>query len=231
LLAEGPAPNAGRPAEAIPLLERVIEISDALARQDPQDSESRFRVANADELLGDLLFQSNPAASLTAYDAGLQRLGEIPNNSRARRTEASMLAASTYPLRRLGRAADAKRRLDEAFDRLRSVKLYPADEVPLGNEADEALRALADLEADSNVPHAVAVYEDLLKRILAAKPEPEKNIEEAGDLSVLYTTMADLYRRSGRADLQSDFNARRLAMWRVWDQKVPKNPFIERQLQ
>jgi hypothetical protein len=114
----------------------------------------------------------------------LSRLAEIPNNSASRRHEVRALAGSTYPLRRRGRTAEARQRLDAAFTRLSQLKLYPAERIELGSEADDALSALADYEAaSSNVPRAIEIYEDLLRRILAAKSKPETSLDEAADLS------------------------------------------------
>jgi hypothetical protein len=142
-----------------------------------------------------------------------------------------LLVGSSYPLRRLGRPAEARQRLDAAFQRLRQLKHYPADKIELGSDADEALRALADHEAETgNVPRALQVYGELLDRIAAAKPDPEARLEDATDMSNIYAGMAAVHRRAKQADLASALEARRRDLWRHWEQKLPNNSFVLRQI-
>ena len=125
----------------------------------------------------------------------------------------------------------ARRRLDAAFERLRQLKLYPAETVEPGSEADHALRARADHEAETtNIPRALQVYQELLDRIAAAKPKPETNLVDATDLSNTYAGMAVVHRRAKQADLASALEARRLELWRLWERKLPNNPFVLRQI-
>jgi hypothetical protein len=114
---------------------------------------------------------------------------------------------------------------------LSELKLYPTEQIDLGSEADEALRARADFQAaNGNVAAAIDTYGALLERVLAAKPKPESNLADAADLSRLYGALAVLDRRAGRADLAATFDARRLELWQRWDRKLPNNAFVRRQL-
>src|ERR1019366_6105621 len=103
-----------------------------------------------------------------------------------------------YALRRLGRPAEARQRLDGAFERLRQLGLYPATKIKLGSEAEDALRALAEYEAgNGNVQVAIGIYEKLLEQIQAAKPAPEVNLIEAVRIGNLYRAEAGV--QIGRA--------------------------------
>ena len=142
------------------------------------------------------------------------------------------LAGSSYPLRHLGRSAEARQRLDAAFQRLNQLKLYPAEKVTPGSVTFKSLRALADFEADNgNIPRAMETYQKLLDQIRAAKLEPETFLEDALDLSNIYRAMADLHLHNGQAGQAQTMSALRLELWRTWDRQLPQNPFIRRQLE
>ena len=192
---------------------------------------SRGHLSTSGRPLADLLRQSDDRQALDVYDHVLRHLAEVTNYPRFRRDEVRALAGSTYPLQRLGRSTEARQRLDAAFERLGQLKLYPADQIDLGSEADDALRALADFEAGSgNLTRALEIHQELLARILAAKPNPENSLADAADLSRLYSSMAAVQRRFGKADQASEFDTRRLALWQHWERKLPNNPFVLRQL-
>ena len=106
----------------------------------------------------------------------------------------------------------------------------PSAEVDLGSEPYDVLRAEAELEADRDVRRGIALYRQLLTRILASKPEPETSLDDANDLSKLFERMAALHRRAGQSADAAALEARRLEIWRAWDRKLPKNVFVLRQL-
>jgi len=223
--------SLGRRDEAIVPLERAFQLSDDYVHQDPNDSNSRIRLSLTGIALADILRHSDAPRAVVVYDHVLRHLAEIQNNSRFRRDEVKALAGSSYPLQRLGRSAEARQRLDAAFSRLSQLKLYPAEQIPLGSEPDEAVRALADYEAgNGNLSQAIEICEKHLGQIIAAKPKPESNLRDAVDLSRLYTSMAVIYRRSGRADSAAALDTRRLDLWRQWARKLPNNPFVLRQI-
>jgi len=166
------------------------------------------------------------------YDHTLRHMAEIRANSSFRRYEVSALAGSSYALRRLGRHAEARQRLDAAFERLAQIKLYPAEKITVGLEADQALRALADYEAgNGNLGHAIEIYQKLLDGIQAAKPNPETDLTEAVRLSSIYRAAAVLHRRAGEADLAVSLDSRRRDLWQHWDRRLAQNVFVRRQLE
>jgi len=224
--------SLGRSEEASVSLDRAFRITDEVVHQDSKDQSSRARLGMAGLGLADILRQSDPRQALAAYDHTLRHLAEIGDNSVIRRLEVDALAGSSYPLRRLGRSAEARQRLDAAFERLNQLKLYPAEKVTPGSVTFKSLRALADFEADNgNIPRAMETYQKLLDQIRAAKLEPETFLEDALDLSNIYRAMADLDLRNGQAAQAQTMSALRLELWRTWDRQLPQNPFIRRQLE
>jgi hypothetical protein len=126
----------GRGEEALPYLQRAAEIADDLARRDPNEFLSRERLFTADALMSNILWRTDPNRALALCDA-LKRLSEIRENPSARLHEAEALVVSTYPLRRLGRNAEARHRLDAAFSKLRESNSYPAETIKPGAEVDK----------------------------------------------------------------------------------------------
>jgi tetratricopeptide (TPR) repeat protein/predicted Ser/Thr protein kinase len=232
ILGEDNAISLGRSEDAIECLRRGFDIAEDFARRDSSDFRSRLRVFTAGTKLADILRQTRPQRALDMYDHVLQRLAEAKDNAGSRLNETRTLAASTYPLQRLGRTAEARKRMDAAFERLGQLKLYPADQIELGSEADEALRALADFEAgNGNVRRAAEVYQELLARVLAANPKPETSLIDAVNFSNIYRAAAPLHRRLGQADVAAALELRRLELWQRWNRKHPSNAFVRRQLE
>jgi len=224
--------SMGRSDEAAMSLERAFQITDEVVHKDPHDQSTRARLGMAGVGLADILRYSDPQHALAVYDHTLRHLAEIHDNVVIRRFEVENLAGSTYPLRRLGRAAEARRRLDGAFERLSQLKVYPSEKVSPGSVTFKSLRALADWEGDNgNIPHAIETYKKLLDQIQAAKLDPETLLEDALDLSNIYKAMADLYNRSGSTAQAQATSELRTELWRTWDRKLPQNHFIRRQLE
>jgi hypothetical protein len=223
--------SLGRSQEAAGYYERGLRMEEELARRDPNDTKCRLSLAARGMGLAGILRHTEPGRAVEIYDEVLDRLAEVRNNSKARREEVRAKAWSTYPLRKLGRWADARQRLDSAFAQLAELKLYPAERVEAGSEPDIALRALAEYEADAvNVRRGIETYRLLLDRIAASQPKPESNLPDAADLSSLYAAIAVLHRRAGDVRAAADFETRRLELWRGWDRRLPNNTFVRRQL-
>ena len=122
-----------------------------------------------------------------------------------------MLAKSSYPLRRLHRAPEAKIRIEQAFTILRDTKDYPAERIRLGSYGYTAMGALADYEAEAGIlGHALDIYEELLRKVSAGAPKPETSLPDAVQLSRLYTVVAVLNRRADRNERATSLHSRRL---------------------
>jgi serine/threonine protein kinase len=231
ILADDTGPNLGRAADAIALLGRAFTMVEELARQDANESSSRSMVATSGLRLGRLLWPADPPRALTLYETVLARLAEDKNNTRARRDEIAALVGMSYPLRRLGRPDEARQRLGTAFERLRVTGLYPGKPVELGSVVDDALGARADDEAArGQLDKAIDTDEKRLEEVLATNPRPEQILVDASRLSRLYSSLAGRYRRAANADRAAALEARRLALWQLWERRLPGNLYVRGQL-
>jgi tetratricopeptide (TPR) repeat protein len=231
ILGEENALSFGRSADAIESLDRAFRLADEFVHQDPVDEMVRSRVANAATVMGAILRTSDPSRALDIYDHTLRHIAEIKDNTSFRRFEVSLLGGSSYALQRLGRSTEARQRLDAAFERLKTLQLYPAEKIKLGSEADEALRALADFEAGAgNLPRAIEIYQELSSKILASKPDAESYLADAVRLSGIFREQSILDRRAGQTERALTLDAHLRDLWQQWDRKLPNNAFIGREL-
>jgi hypothetical protein len=75
------------------------------------------------------------------------------------------------------------------------------------------------------------MYRQLLDRVMASKPEEVlSDLDDAPRMSQLYESLATLYRRTGDIGKARDIEGRRSELWHQWDQKLPNNAFVRRQL-
>lgn len=216
--------------EATVVLQRAFKLVEEWSQNDREDAWSRLFFASVGRELGDLLSRNDPRKALAVYDHALLRLGEIKDNSEARRGEAEILARSAYALRRLNEPGTARNKIDAAFRLLNEVREYPADQVVLHTGADTTIRALGDHLAETGqIENAIGVYEDLLKKVIVSKPDSRNDLRHAVGLSDVYSTLTTLYRRNRQFDRAEDMSSLRQELWRHWKQKLPGNALIQRQ--
>jgi tetratricopeptide (TPR) repeat protein len=231
ILGEQDAVNLGRPAEAVEILQKAVDLAEEAAGEDASDSASRGRVGTAAREMGDILRSRDPRRALAIYDLGIRRLGEARNSLKARRDRAELLAMSSYALRRLHRVSEAGGRIDAALAILKEAKGYPSERIRLGSPVFAVTRARADHEGDIGNPrYALEIYEELLRKIVAGQPRPYTCLPDATGLSRVYMEIAGLSRRIGRDARASALEARCLELWRHWDERLPHNGFVRRQL-
>jgi tetratricopeptide (TPR) repeat protein len=230
ILGEDGGVNLGRPGDAIEPLQKAFDMAEDIARKDPSDAVSRSRMATSGMALGNILRQQDPQRALTIYDLALSRISEARSSLTAKRYQATLLANSSYPLCRLHRTAEAKRRVDSAVDILKQTRDLPAERIKLDSNAYIVSTALADYEVAEGDPHKAAeLVEQLLNRVMAAKPDPFSDLRDAPRLSRLYETLARLYRRTGDFTKAEGMESRRRQLWQGWDRKLPHNQFVLRQ--
>ena len=230
ILGEDGEVNLNRPADAINALQTAYDLADQLARRDAADYGSRARFVAAARDLGDILRHSDPVRALKVYDSGLRRSAEI-QNSESRRDRARLLADSSYPLRTLHRMAEAKQRIDAAFDLLRDTKAWPAASLRPGEEPIFALRAIADYDADNGrLADAINKYQELLDKVLASKPAPDLDLRDANSISVMQAALSDLEKKAGHKEAAAALDRSRRERWEHWNATFPNNSFVRRQL-
>jgi serine/threonine protein kinase len=231
LLGEDGSVNLNRPKEAAIRLQEAFDALESFAQTARSDYESRTTIATAGRYLGDLLRRTNPQRALKVYDHSLMRVREVPNNVVARRLEVLLLAGSSYPARRMHRESDAKARIEAAFRLLRIIGDYPAAVLKPGSEADIAVRALADDNAETGqLEQAITSYQELRRSLLASSPDAGNDLLNAVSLTSLDASLAVLLRRAGDADRAAALEAGNREIWGHWDRQLPNNPFVLRKL-
>jgi tetratricopeptide (TPR) repeat protein len=223
-------PSLGRNQEALAELQKGLDISEDLAKQDANDYLSRNSIAGKTLEIGNILRHQNPRDALAVYDHGLARIREARSSPTTQRDEAELLAASSYPLRWAGRDKEAKQRIARAFELLSQAKQYPSDKVEPMSEAYEALRAEADDYAETGERNeAIQAYQDLLDKLMAWKPDLQNDLRDATCISRTWTALANLLRRAGRTDEAKQLEAQRAELWDHWKVKLPNAQFLLRQ--
>ena len=214
--------RSGSLRRGVDVSQRAFRIVDEIVHQDPNDANSRgdstagthLRISCVTRTPG-RLWRS------TTMCFAIWPRSEQP---RFRRDEVRALAGSTYPLRRLGRAVDARQRLDAAFERLRQLKLYPAEQVDLGRKpTTRCVRSPTTRPA---------------RATSRARSRPTRNYStdcwrqaEPGEQpgrrrrSVAPVRLAGaLERRAGRADLAAALDTRRLNCGNTGNARFPTTP-------
>jgi len=231
ILGGGGGLSLNRPDEATVPLQQAFDLLEDWARRDANDASVRILFDQAARELGAVLREREPQRALAVYDQAILRLGEVKSNARVLRGQAGLLAGSSYALRRLRRPAEARERIDHALRLLRETKDYPTDRIETDSELEPALRALGDHYAETGQPvRAAEVYQELLDKILASKPDPANDLRHAIKLSRIYESLAELQRRNRHADRAAEISTVRLELWRGWERKLPHSSFILRQL-
>ena len=224
--------NLGRPADAIHALQRAFDLDAEAARMDPADASSRTREAKAGIALADIMRHHDPKRALEIYDVVVRRLSEIHHSLPAQRDQALALANSSYALRSLGRASEARQRIDAASVILKDTKDFPAERYYFDSAIYAVLCALGDQEADGgDVRGAIVNYEQLLDKVMPAGAAALPDFEDAPKLSRLYDALSRLYLRAGETAKADSMRSRRAELWQHWARKFPNNAFVHRQIE
>ena len=222
--------NLDRPDEAIAVLRQAYQLVELGAEQDRNDSNIRVLLGSAARELGPILTPRDPRGALAVYDKALLHNHEAKANSALRRSEAALLTGSSYPLRRLNRAAEARERLDLAVRVLREINEYPEDKINPDGEAAYVRLALGDHFADHGDPRRAAEkYRELLDKVTAFKPDVAGDLQDAVRISNLSRRLSDVDRRIGNREEADALTVSRVALWQGWLRKLPNNPFILQQ--
>jgi tetratricopeptide (TPR) repeat protein len=131
----------------------------------------------------------------------------------------------------LNRAGEAQRRLEDAVSILKETRDYPSEQIALDSVLCAVLVALADHHADEGrLTEAIGEYQQLLERVMTAKPDIDHDLRDAYSLSLLYQSLGELQQRAGASQAADAIGARRVALWNEWNRKLPNNPFVLRRL-
>jgi len=230
VLGEDGGPNLGRSADALLAFQRGFNIAEEQAAKDPSDSRSRERIATMALEIGNILRHSDPARALAVYDRALVRLRESEENARSQSGAIDLLTMSSYPLRALGREAEARARLAQSFKLLEAEKEYPTDSIEPQNGAYNALRALAaQHEAAHEEARAATIYKELSEKLEAWHVRSADDLRDAAAMSDIWAARAQMLRRLGERDEADSLDRRRGELWAEWGRKQPTNVFVKRQ--
>ena len=97
-------------------------------------------------------------------------------------------------------------------------------------DAYDALRAQADDYAETGQANeAIEAYQQLLDKLMAWKPDLQKDLRDATCISRTWTALAKLLRRTGRTEEAVRLEAQRTDLWNHWNGKLPNGQFLLRQ--
>jgi serine/threonine protein kinase len=220
-------PSLGRSREALASFQKALDIAENFAQKDANDYLSRHNVATASLEIGNILRHSDVRRALLAYDRALARIREVKSNTSTQHDEAELLAASSYPVRWLGRKKEAKQRIARALELLSQTRGFPAEKIEPMSDVYDVLRAQADDYAETGqTSGAVEAYQQLLEKLTAWGPDPQNDLRDAACLSRTWTALADLLRRSVRKDEALQLEAERARLWSYWQEKLPNARFL-----
>jgi hypothetical protein len=221
-----------RPADAMAALERSVAVSRKLMSADAKDHNARVDFVQSETRLADLLQQTHPARALKLIDEAWEVIRAEPEGSFLRVEYMTRAAAeSTYALRALGRAAEARRRLAQV-----RAMFYPRETpetLPLTphGPAEELLRAEAEMDAAAGDPRkAIATYRLQLRKFEAGGYRPWDSLTDALALSFRQARLGQLCRLALDAAAADRYAADRIALWRHWNRALPGNPLVLHQL-
>jgi hypothetical protein len=63
-----------------------------------------------------------------------------------------------------------------------------------------------------------------------ATPDVDHDLREANSLSLIYEDFARVARLAGKLEDADALDAKRLALWKRWNERHPNNPFVLRRL-
>jgi serine/threonine protein kinase len=215
--------DLNNPAAGARLARNGLDTAEGLIREDASNDFMRESSAAFSNQLGIALTGMDPAGAVRAFDASIARARELGANVTGRRAAAVALANSSYPLRKLGKPADAGRRLEESLRLFGLIKIYPAKSLLPWSEAEIAARALADHYAGADqISKAVELYGDLLKQVMATNPDERHNLASAACLVRYYTGMIPSLRKSGDMKGAAELVRKRGELGAVWGQRVAR---------
>ena len=223
-------PTFRRTDEALVCFEKGYKIVEELAQRDRSDSLSRSSSETIGLEIGNILRHRDPRRALAVYEHSLMRLHEMNTSALHQQEEAILLAASAYPLDRLGRHEEAKRRIDRAFQILRGLHESPADGIEPMKALYDVVRSSADHYVETGeTAKAVETYQGLLAGLNRWKLHVDSDLRDATCLSRTWSALAELLRVQGKTAEAAGFEQQRTQLWVPWKSKLPNAESLLRQ--
>jgi serine/threonine protein kinase len=229
VLCEDDGPSLGRVDEALEKYEAALAAVKASYDTDPSDFRAVAGIANVSRDYGDVLRHRSPQDGLRVFDAALAPL-RATWNQRAKQEAASLLAASSYPLRALGRTDEAFARIDEAIVVLKETGQVDEDNIEPFAEVETTLLALGIHYLETGHPAgALDVLMRLAERLDGSNLNPHTDLRDAASLSRTWSAIERACMILGDPRQADSWHARRRRLWDEWTERRPDNVFVRRQ--
>ncbi len=222
--------SLGRMEPAIEELEQSLAIGRRRIAEDPKDQDAKLDFAQTALKLGRILDLSDPARALSVYDEAYRTMSAAPAGAANRENYLVRLGAeSTFSLRTLGRSLEAKRRMTTLAAFL--PKNSKTESYGPTGSLESYYRAEAEMYVVAgDVAAAIKIYRGMLSAFAADKIAPREDLADALGLSLKQARLAQLLRKSGQDEEAGRLDAQRRELWTHWDQRLPNNTFVRRQV-
>jgi hypothetical protein len=221
-------PSLGQLDKALENWERGLKIGRDVIASDPKEVQGRFNQAVGDYLLGNAVRDQDPARALAAYDEAIDALRPPGGSNLSRQVLAMQLAESTFPLRKLHRDAEARRRLQEAKQIAADFRRHGANTL----ECDQSISA-AEADWAMASGHPLEAAERQREFLAEAKVEGADNVNQMQNLNDAFT-IARRYRflaraltAAGRSSEAAQAEAQRREIVEFWRKKRPGDKLVE----
>lgn len=221
----------GRTTDAVEPFRKAFDIVYQASLRDPKDFSLRDRLGSVGVSLGDALRDSDPERALEIYGVTLERLRE-GTEQLTKREESKVLSHSSYALRHMHRFGEARQRVEDAMGVLHSLADYQARVGLIGDEWHDAMQAQAELDLELGRSAAArATLLELYRQVEARKPAPETDLNHAAAMSRIYVALSRAAAALSLNEEAAKFDKLRLALWTIWDRRLPGNWYIRERLQ
>jgi hypothetical protein len=209
--------------------ERALQIGREVIASDANEATARFNQSLACWRFANTIRDQNPARALANYDEAIDLLRATTARNFTRDIPlVSVLAESTFPLRRLNREKEARQRLEEAQ---RIAAPYRDKPSPASQSCSEVLsRAQADWALASGRPlEAVALHREYLAELEpdSASFDAAHDFSSAFLLTRRYRLLAGAARAAGLESEAVQAESKRHELVETWKKNLPTNPSVE----
>ncbi|MFN7919947.1 MAG: serine/threonine-protein kinase [Bryobacteraceae bacterium] len=219
-----------RYAEAEKLIRQaIVPFREGLSKN-PRNEQGRYRLAHFVNMLGALEALHDPVRAAASFDESLALLRAVPEGFAAREQYLIyFLVSSTYPLRRVGRGAEADHRLAEAFILLEKSKEWPTKKVDPLSPSDLALRAKAAGEfAAGRIAAALEALREIEQKLPPGAGDDD--LDNAYARSTFFEQFIATLVSASDTQGAERVKALRTALWERLAKRYPRSSFVRREL-
>jgi tetratricopeptide (TPR) repeat protein len=230
VLGAGDRFSMGKTAEAVVWYRKALDLSQRMTGGDAKNATARIEVARSAGKFGAAIQKTDPAQALALFRKALTESEDLlPPGPQREEMRASAYRSMAVPLRRLGRADEARQKLDISF-RIdeEALKRNPNLLAPLSSVTEDWLTR-GDLETADRPAAAAEAYRkglELADRAAALAPS---------DIGLLYSqvrALEGLIALQGRNDAANGENprARMIELFEAWSRRQPDSTFVQQRL-